>query len=68
MSHGDQLSKLPTGFGAVAHTSTSPFAAVAHPARHLYGTVPVLVVAGPHTVRMRLIPCAAPQGCSFTRK
>ena len=37
MSHGDQLSKIPEGFVTVAHTPTSPFTAVAHPTRHLYG-------------------------------
>ena len=37
MSHGDKLTKLPPGFSTVAHTSTSPFAAVANADRHIYG-------------------------------
>ncbi len=37
MSHGDKVTKLPTGFGSVAHTSNSPYAAICEPARKLYG-------------------------------
>jgi len=37
MSHGDQLSKVPEGFKAIAHTATAPFAAVANIEKQLYG-------------------------------
>lgn len=37
MSHGDQLSKLPTGFSVIASTSTAPFAAVHKPEENIYG-------------------------------
>ena len=37
MSHGDQLSKLPEGFKAVADTPTSPYTAISNPARKIYG-------------------------------
>ncbi|KII85294.1 hypothetical protein PLICRDRAFT_45483 [Plicaturopsis crispa FD-325 SS-3] len=37
MSHGDQLSSLPPSFHIVAHTSTAPFAAIAHDTKPIYG-------------------------------
>jgi GMP synthase (glutamine-hydrolysing) len=37
MSHGDRIEALPPGFSAVAQTDNSPIAAMAHPARRLYG-------------------------------
>ncbi len=36
-SHGDKLSRLPTGFKAVAITDNSEYAAIEHPAKQLYG-------------------------------
>ncbi|MBI5305560.1 MAG: glutamine-hydrolyzing GMP synthase [Chloroflexi bacterium] len=36
MSHGDQITALPPGFTALAHSDTCPFAAMADPARKLY--------------------------------
>ena len=36
-SHGDNVSELPPGFRAAAHTENSPFAAIEHPDRRLYG-------------------------------
>ncbi|KAI9204534.1 uncharacterized protein BJ171DRAFT_504575 [Polychytrium aggregatum] len=37
MSHGDQLAKVPSGFRAVANTSTSPFTAIDCEAERIYG-------------------------------
>jgi GMP synthase (glutamine-hydrolysing) len=37
MSHGDQVSQLPPGFRVIATSPTCPAAAVADPARDLYG-------------------------------
>ncbi len=37
MSHGDQLTALPPGFVALAHSDTCPFAAIANPKRKIYG-------------------------------
>jgi GMP synthase (glutamine-hydrolysing) len=37
MSHGDQLTQCPPGFKAVAHTPTSPFTAIAHESKPVYG-------------------------------
>ena len=37
MSHGDQVTHVPRGFARVAETATAPVAAMAHPARRLYG-------------------------------
>ncbi|MGD0058212.1 MAG: glutamine-hydrolyzing GMP synthase [Verrucomicrobiia bacterium] len=37
MSHGDKLTKLPEGFVSVAHSQNSPYAAIAHPRRTLFG-------------------------------
>ena len=37
MSHTDQVSVLPEGFESLAHTATCPNAAVANPAKGLYG-------------------------------
>lgn len=36
MSHGDQITALPEGFRALAHSDTCPFAAMADPARKIY--------------------------------
>jgi GMP synthase (glutamine-hydrolysing) len=36
-SHGDKVTTLPEGFRSAAHTENSPFAAIEHSARHLYG-------------------------------
>ncbi len=37
MSHGDRLSALPPGFITLGRSNNAPFAAIAHPARRLYG-------------------------------
>ena len=37
MSHGDSIQKLPPGFTATAITANTPYAAIAHPQRRLYG-------------------------------
>jgi GMP synthase (glutamine-hydrolysing) len=37
MSHGDRVEALPPGFEVLAHTPSSPFAAVAHLERKLFG-------------------------------
>ena len=37
MSHGDSITRLPTGFSATAQTDSTPYAGLADPARHLYG-------------------------------
>ncbi|HEO72254.1 MAG TPA: glutamine-hydrolyzing GMP synthase, partial [Candidatus Hydrogenedentes bacterium] len=37
MSHGDAVAELPDGFAAIGRTENSPFAAIANPARGLYG-------------------------------
>ncbi len=37
MSHGDSIVRPPEGFGAVAQTDSTPFAALTDPSRHLYG-------------------------------
>jgi GMP synthase (glutamine-hydrolysing) len=37
MSHGDKATQLPAGFRTIATTETSPHAALADDARHLYG-------------------------------
>ncbi|MEN9799648.1 MAG: hypothetical protein RL653_3345 [Pseudomonadota bacterium] len=37
MSHGDRVEQLPPGFHAAATTPSSPYAAVAHESRPLYG-------------------------------
>src|SRR3954469_10733392 len=36
-SHGDKLTKLPAGFRSVGRTTNSPFAAIEHPKRQIYG-------------------------------
>ncbi|HEV7405326.1 MAG TPA: glutamine-hydrolyzing GMP synthase [Chthoniobacteraceae bacterium] len=36
-SHGDKLTKLPAGFRAVGRTTNSPFAAIEHPKKQIYG-------------------------------
>jgi GMP synthase (glutamine-hydrolysing) len=36
MSHGDKADRLPPGFKGIAHTSTSPIAAIADPKRKIY--------------------------------
>lgn len=37
MSHGDQVTELPDGFEAIAHTPSSPIAAFRNPKRKIYG-------------------------------
>jgi GMP synthase (glutamine-hydrolysing) len=37
MSHGDRLESLPEGFEAIGTTENSPFAAIAHAKRRIYG-------------------------------
>lgn len=37
MSHGDKLSELPPSFRVIGYTKTSPYAAIAHSTRPLYG-------------------------------
>jgi GMP synthase (glutamine-hydrolysing) len=37
MSHGDRISKLPSGFKAIAFTGNSPLAAIENPLAHIYG-------------------------------
>jgi GMP synthase (glutamine-hydrolysing) len=37
MSHGDRLEAMPPGFKALAHSTNSPYAAMADEKRHLYG-------------------------------
>ncbi|GHT84515.1 GMP synthase [glutamine-hydrolyzing] [Actinomycetota bacterium] len=37
MSHGDQLSKMPENFEVIGHTSTAPYAAIAHKEKPFYG-------------------------------
>jgi GMP synthase (glutamine-hydrolysing) len=37
MSHGDQLSKMPEGFETIAKTATSPYTAIAHRTKPMYG-------------------------------
>ena len=37
MSHGDEVTQPPKGFGIIARTATSPVAAMADPRRRLYG-------------------------------
>lgn len=37
MSHGDQLSQLPPDFHIVGHTSTAPYAAIAHDSKPFWG-------------------------------
>ena len=36
-SHGDKLTKLPSGFRIVAKTNNSPYAAIEHPAKKFFG-------------------------------
>ena len=36
-SHGDKLTKLPSGFHAVGHTDNSPFAVIENPAKRFFG-------------------------------
>ncbi|MCX6081606.1 MAG: glutamine-hydrolyzing GMP synthase [Chloroflexi bacterium] len=37
MSHGDRITRLPEGFVSWAKSGSSPYAAMANPARHYYG-------------------------------
>jgi GMP synthase (glutamine-hydrolysing) len=37
MSHGDSIQRLPEGFAPTARTGSTPYAAVADPARRMYG-------------------------------
>ena len=39
MSHGDSVTTVPTGFTALAHTSSSPIAAMSDDARRVYATL-----------------------------
>ncbi len=36
MSHGDALSRIPTGFEAIAHTENSPICAIRNPAKKIF--------------------------------
>ncbi len=36
-SHGDKITKLPTGFRAIAKTDNSPYAAIEQPKKRIYG-------------------------------
>ncbi|HQL41416.1 MAG TPA: glutamine-hydrolyzing GMP synthase, partial [Candidatus Omnitrophota bacterium] len=37
MSHGDEIKKLPAGFRSIAHTLSTPNAAIANPQKKIYG-------------------------------
>jgi hypothetical protein len=37
MSHGDQLQSLPPNFVVIAHTPTSPWTAIAHESKPIFG-------------------------------
>jgi GMP synthase (glutamine-hydrolysing) len=37
MSHGDRVTRLPPGFSALAHSESSPMAAMGNSERHIYG-------------------------------
>ena len=37
MSHGDALSRIPTGFEAIAHTENAPICAIRNPAKKIFG-------------------------------
>jgi GMP synthase (glutamine-hydrolysing) len=37
MSHGDQVKTLPSGFHVIAHSKNTPFAAIEHPKKKIYG-------------------------------
>ncbi len=37
MSHGDSITRLPSGFHSTAQTDSTPYAGLADPSRHLYG-------------------------------
>ena len=37
MSHGDRITRLPSGFSAIGHTTNAPCAGMADPARRLFG-------------------------------
>jgi GMP synthase (glutamine-hydrolysing) len=37
MSHGDKLTRLPTGFRVLARTSSAPYAVIGDPERRMYG-------------------------------
>ncbi len=39
MSHGDRITRLPPGFRVIATSENSPFAAIAHESRPLYGVL-----------------------------
>jgi GMP synthase (glutamine-hydrolysing) len=55
MSHGDSVMGLPDGFSLLAHTDNTPFAAIAHPQKKLYGVQfhPEVIhsVGGPALIR-----------------
>jgi GMP synthase (glutamine-hydrolysing) len=37
MSHGDQVKSIPEGFNTIASTSSSPFTAIAHESKPIFG-------------------------------
>lgn len=37
MSHGDAITKLPTGFKRIAHSNNSPFCAISNKGKNIYG-------------------------------
>ena len=37
MSHGDQVRTLPPGFHAIAHSENTPYTAIEHPQKRIYG-------------------------------
>jgi len=37
MSHGDRIEKLPSGFKVIAYTDNSPYAAIYHPLKNIFG-------------------------------
>ncbi|HEX2732462.1 MAG TPA: glutamine-hydrolyzing GMP synthase [Polyangiaceae bacterium] len=37
MSHGDRLTRLPTGFRSIGHSQNAPLAVIGDPARRMYG-------------------------------
>jgi len=37
MSHGDRIEKLPPGFKIIAYTDNSPYAAIYHPSKNIFG-------------------------------
>jgi len=64
MSHFDRVDQLPPGFHPIAHTSASPFAAIADTRRHLYGIQFHLEVV--HTPRGRELLQAFLEACAVS--